>query len=402
MGLFQFEGTIPDSKSHFNRAMICASYGQEVKLRGHSDCDDVKRMREALEVLRSDQAHEYDCGAAGTVLRFLAFRVSRLPGRHILKGTPRLLSRPQDELRSVLAQLGVQIEIEPNRLIITSSGWRLSDKPILVGRQLSSQFVSGLLLNAWELEKPLKIEWTGDVVSEGYWRITREIVKDFGMEVEEVRSGIFVPARAQVKIEEYEIESDLSSTFAIAAYAALNGRATFFHFPFQSSQPDRAFVSLLEKMGVRIDRQVDRLTVTQTQPHNPILKGIHANINDCPDLFPVLSALCAFAEGASRLEGAPHLAFKESNRIAKSAELLDRMGVKTEVLADGMAIHPPTRPLSPTIPFDFDTDHDHRLAFAAALVRSRGVPVEILNPQVVNKSFPEFWKLLTDNSKDSW
>lgn len=399
MNVFKFDGVIPASKSLFNRALICASYGSGVNILGHSSCDDVIKMRAALAGLGSNT--EYDCGGAGTVLRFLAFRLSRIPGRHLLKGTPRLLSRPQADLRDILSQLGVSLTSAANHLIVEGAGWRPKSDRIQVSRKSSSQFVSGLLLNAWDLEFPLAVEWDQTGVSEGYWQMTVQLVKDFGLHVVPTAQGITVAAHSPIKLKQYQVESDLSSAFAIAAYAALNGEAVFRQFPFASPQPDKAFVSILQEMGVGIERASDHLRVFQPNPRAPVLKGVHWNLNDCPDLFPVLATLCAFASGPSRLDGAPHLVHKESNRIAKTSELLSRLGVRTKVLPDGMEIHPAGPLANHQPPFTYDTDHDHRLAFAAALVKSRGFPIEISHPDVVSKSFPEFWDLLINNSRNS-
>lgn len=354
-------------------------------------------MQEALAQMGSQEA--LDCGSAGTVLRFMAFRVSRIPGRHVLKGTPRLLSRPQAELKEILAQLGVEVSLHADHLTIEGTGWKPPGR-LVVNRKNSSQFVSGLLLSAWDLEFPLALEWNEHEVSEGYWQMTIQLVKEFGMDVRPAANGVLVAPRSSVKINQYEIESDLSSSFAIAAYAVLNGEATLRRFPLASLQPDRAFVSILEELGAIIERGPGYIRVRQSNPQAPALSGGHWNLSDCPDLFPVLATLCAFAKGPSRLDGAPHLVFKESNRIAKTAELLDRLGVPTRVLPDGMEIHPPERLRAPAHAFSFDTDHDHRLAFAASLVASRDYPIEILHPEVVAKSFPEYWELLVKNSRD--
>lgn len=388
---FKFDGVIPASKSLFNRALICASYGDDVVLHGDSSCDDVVKMKAAL--LKLGSGEDFDCGSAGTVLRFLALRVSRIPGRHILRGTPRLFSRPQQDLQDILLQLGVQLVLYPDHMIIQGDGWRPQAPRVRVSRKNSSQFVSGLLLNAWNLEFPLEIEWDEVGVSDGYWQMTVQLVKKFGMNVSQTALGIQVPARSTVKLKQYQVESDLSSAFAIAAYAALNGEATFRHFPFSSLQPDGVFVSVLEEMGVGVERDDDSVRIFQKGGSR--LRGIHWNLNDCPDLFPVLATLCAFADGPSRLDGAPHLVFKESNRIAKTSELLTPLGVATKILSDGMEICPPASFVTGMIPFKYDTDHDHRLAFAAALVASQHHAVEIQHPEVVNKSFPEFWNLLT-------
>lgn len=397
MNRFKFDGVIPSSKSHFNRALICASYGDSVQLHGRSQCDDVEKMQVAFSRLEKESV--FDCGSAGTVLRFLALRVSRIPGLHILKGHQRLMSRPQEDLREIFDQLGVKMSLFSDRVLIQSPGWKLKDNTLKVNREKSSQFVSGILLNAWNLDFPLNIQWDDCCVSEGYWQMSVQVVRDFGMQIQENKNGITIPAHSKVKIKDYTVESDISSSFAIAAYAALNGEAVFRKFPFETLQPDKVFLQILEKMGVGIERKQDQVHIFKKYGTN--LSGIHWNLNECPDLFPVLSTLCAFAKGPSRLDGAPHLIFKESNRIQKTAELLEKMGVKTKILSDGMEIMPPDNLTMPKNDFEYDPDHDHRLAFAASLLKSRDYPVAILHPDVVNKSFPEFWEILSNNTVNS-
>ncbi|RYZ85737.1 MAG: hypothetical protein EOP06_15780, partial [Proteobacteria bacterium] len=321
-----------------------------------------------------------------------------------LKGSERLMSRPQEGLKEIFDQLNVKVEFHKDHLIIEGDGWQPHGSTISVNRQKSSQFVSGLLLAAWDLPVPLEIKWQDRGVSEGYWQMSVQVVKDFGMELIEHDDGVTIPAHSPIKITNYTVESDISSTFAIAAYAALNGEAIFHDFPFHTLQPDKAFVDILRKMGVGIEITSNTLRVyrklgtlanaTSAAPAKAELRGVNWNLNECPDLFPVLATLCAFAQGPSRLDGAPHLIFKESNRIQKSAELIHHLGSKTETLPDGMIISPAAVLRAPSLPFSYDTDHDHRLAFAAALVASQGYPVEILHPEVVDKSFPEFWQLL--------
>lgn len=398
MSVFRYDGVIPASKSYFNRALICASYSGSgsVLLRGESSCDDVIKMQEAFARLETQSS--YDCGSAGTVLRFLALRASRIPGRHILKGTPRLMSRPQEDLQEILTQLSVKLERYSDHLVIQGDGWKLKEPTLKVNREKSSQFVSGILLNAWNLDFPLSISWDPGGVSEGYWQMSVQVVKDFGMELEQDSSGLRIPAQAKIKVREYEVESDISSTFAIAAYAALNGEATFRHFPFQTLQPDKVFLQILEKMGVGIEKTSAQVRVFRKYPDTLHLHGVNWNLNECPDLFPVLATLCGFAKGPSRLDGAPHLIFKESNRIQKTAELLHHMGVQTKILPDGMEIHPPQSRAIVDRPFDYDPDHDHRLAFAASLLASQNYPIHILHSDVVNKSFPEFWQILINNT----
>jgi len=349
-------------------------------------------MQIALQDLKPNAV--YDCGSAGTVLRFLALRLSRLPGSHVLLGSNRLLARPQDELENIFSQLNVKLEKHADRLVIHSDGWRPKTSTLKVDRTISSQFASAVLLNAWNLDFPLTLQWDQVGVSEGYWQMSAAIVQEFGMSLDETIQQVTIAKNSRVKIDSYVIESDLSSAFAVAAFAALNGSATFQHFPHRSLQPDRIFSSILEKMNVDVRAGSSFLHVSKKA--NAPLLGIHQDLNNCPDLFPVLATLCAFANGPSRLDNAPHLVFKESNRIQKIAELLKNINVETKILSDGIEIFPPTdlKTQAHTAPFNFDTDHDHRLAFAAALVKSQGFPIQIKHPEVVAKSFPEFWDIV--------
>ena len=118
-------------------------------------------------------------------------------------------------------------------------------------------------------------------------------------------------------------------------------------------------------------------------------------MQNCPDLFPVVSALCACIEGTSHLYGALHLAYKESDRIQETAKLLEKFERKVTILKDGLIIE--GRSIStkndPSA-FSFNPQEDHRMAMAAGLLKKTGAPIRILNPQVVNKSFPEFWSVV--------
>jgi 3-phosphoshikimate 1-carboxyvinyltransferase len=385
-----------------NRALICASYSENLQLLGESSCDDVVKMKEAVLQLRSYSPNKspgseqmtFDCGAAGTVLRFLSLRLSRIPGRHILKATKRLMQRPQQDLLDVFYRLGVSCELSENQMILQSEGWKNISEPLLVHRGVSSQFASGLLLNAWDLEEDLVLTMVGNPLSEAYLEMSLRVLQELGMKIEirvhEGRQQYIVKAHSAINQGSYKVESDLSSAFAVAAFAALNGQATFENFPNPSLQPDFVFVDLLKKMGLAVDLSHDQLKIQAKGSFS----GLEADLGSCPDLFPVLATLCAFASTPSRLYGAPQLIHKESDRISKVSELLTQLKVPHEKKTDGMLIHPKKIHARDLSGFSYDTDHDHRLAFAAALVKSQGFPIRILHPEVVSKSFPEFWKLI--------
>ncbi|MGZ3804675.1 MAG: 3-phosphoshikimate 1-carboxyvinyltransferase [Pseudobdellovibrionaceae bacterium] len=385
MEIFRFQGRIPASKSLMNRALIVQSFEPRLKLRGHSSCDDVTHLQKSLKNLH--KSFVFDCGEGGTTLRFLAFRVSREKGEFLLKGTPRLLSRPQKEIETILSQLGVKIIFEKKGIRIISEGWKKPLQGITLNAKDSSQFLSALFLNTWNLPFDLKVKVRGRITSEAYFLMTLKILKDLGLRFSRRGSTYYIPSGQKIKLASYTVESDLSSLFSVASFAAVSGQATFKDFPKKSSQPDGAFLRIFKRMGIQ-SRQKGKHLFVNSPKH---LKAVKVNLQNSPDLFPVLAALCSFAEGRSILFGAPQLAFKESHRIKKTAELLKKCGVLCKPRKDGMEIQGRSVS-SPSPHFAFDPDKDHRLAMAAALLKYFGHDIKIKDSEVVHKSFPEFWK----------
>jgi 3-phosphoshikimate 1-carboxyvinyltransferase len=191
----------------------------------------------------------------------------------------------------------------------------------------------------------------------------------------------------------YHAEIDMSSAFALSAAAAVSGRAMLLDFPERSLQPDSAFVAILSRMGIPIRQDGSKLIVEKAAR----LNGVAVNLKSTPDLFPVLTALCALAHGESDLFGAPHLIHKESDRLGRMVDWLKQAGREVLVKEDGLVIRG-EGPAKPGATLQFDCEQDHRLAFAAAVFMGAGFPVEIKNRQAVDKSFPEFWNILGWNA----
>ena len=399
---FLYEGPIPASKSMLNRCLILKSHAPSLNILGNSKCDDVIKMQKGLKSLAASDAMDcgamdcgamdcgaMDCGAAGTTFRFLTLRASRQPGEWLLKGSQRLLSRPHDGLLFLLNQLNVEANLIEKGLQLISSGWSWSSEvAIEVDCSKSSQFASALLLNAWGLNQPLNIRLVKADLSQGYLDMTIDLVKKAGMQLEYKGDLIKIPENQKVTVSQLEAEADLSSVFAVAAVGAISTGVKITNFPQQSLQPDKVFVEILKSINVPIDRKGSELTIYPVEK----LNSISWNLGDCPDLFPVLSVLCCFAEGRSHLYGAPHLVYKESDRLGKSAELIKKLGRRVEMHNDGLTIFGKAQ--KPNCSFEFDPDHDHRLAFAAALAKAFGASVDIQHKDVVNKSFPEFWDVV--------
>ena len=383
---FFFRGEVPASKSILNRLLILQSFRRDLVIIGDSDADDVRCMRGALRAL--ERGESADCGAAGTTLRFLALRASRIPGRHVLKGSSRLLARPQGELISILAQLGCRAELSDGAIIVEGEGWKVPKGGLRIRREISSQFASAVVLSAWGLERPLRLGFEGEAVSETYFAMTLDIVRRAGLAWRRDEEGsIELPREARIATSELNAELDISSAFAIAALAAVSGRAEILQWPDRSLQADAAFVDILSEMGCEIEIRDRVLKIAR--PESGRLRAVARDLRLAPDLFPVLAVLCARAEGRSILFGAPQLAHKESNRIARVADLVRAIGAQVHERADGLEIIGGKSQRE----FRFNPDHDHRLAMAAAVARAAGAAVAIEDRAVVNKSFPSFWSI---------
>lgn len=389
--MFQFSGTLPASKSLLNRALILQSYFPQIEISGDSQSSDVRILRQALKDLGHKK--EFYLGEGGTSFRFFALRLSRERGEFRLQLSKRLSERPFRELVEVLKQFSVHAEMRGTHFIIQSEGWRWNESNrIHVDSSQSSQFASALLLNAWSLPQALVLETQDQMGSESYFLMTQKLIQSLGLQMDvrkkHGRCEIHVPPHQSPKNFRLKAEMDLSSAFTLACAAALNGQITLLEFPVGSLQPDIFGLDLLLQMGTPLELGPE-LHVKKASR----LRALQANLGDSPDLFPCLAVMCAFAEGTSELRGAEQLAYKESNRIAKTSELLQLAGVKHKVFKDGVSIEgQPQLAMKPGAVFD--PDHDHRMAFAAALFRLRGQSIEIRDLKVVEKSFPEFWKIL--------
>lgn len=381
-----FSGEISASKSLMNRALIIRSYNPGFQIVGHSSSEDVTLLKSALDLLYSK--NDFFAGDGGTTLRFLATRLSRVNGCFKIQMSPRLSRRPHQHLIEALSSLGIKTIHKENTLEIFSSDWKIFDKPISISQKVSSQFLSALLLNSWGLDKDFKIEILdfNNAVSNLYLEMTVQILKKAGMQIEREKNLILVPKNQRPHSMSYIVEPDMSSVFSLAAAAIFSGRCEIRNIPSSSLQPDFVFINILKEVGASITYEKSTVIVQKTHS----LKSCTVNLSNSPDLFPVLCVLMAHADGVSHLHGAPHLIHKESNRIEQTQKLLKGLGVQFDALDDGIKIYGKGMGwLSPH--FEFDSDHDHRMAMAAGVAKKAGHPITIKNSDCVNKSFPNFW-----------
>lgn len=397
-GSFHYEGDLFASKSVVNRLLCVQSHFPGLEIVGTSDADDVRHMQQALLRLRHWRSQssagtlELDCGEAGTVLRFLALRCSRIHGQFRLLGSARLFSRPVAELVALLSKLGVSARVDGDSLRIEGEGWKPPDV-LEVDCSESTQFASGLLLNAWSLGHSLDLRLKNLHLSRGYWDMTLDLVRRLGMSVSEDGVRCLVGAGSTVSEARFRAEMDMDAAFVVAALAVVSGSARLASFPRTPLQPDGRFPQLLRRMEAPVHSRDGDLVVRRAETMRPLTLDMH----EVPDLFPVLAVLCALAEGDSHLHGARHLRDKESDRLANTARLLTMLGVACEERPAGLVIHGEGRRIQARWARAhaelFDPDQDHRMAMAAGVARCAGARIDVSEPDVVDKSFPRFWSL---------
>lgn len=389
--MFSFAGNLDSSKSWMNRALVIQYYQPLLKIEGTSESDDVKNLQQALNDLASGKS-EFFCGAGGTTLRFFAFCVSRKSGQWTLKADRRLLQRPQTDLKYILQQLGATLtSVDTSTLNLISAGWDFS-KTISCDGKISSQFISGLLLNCWNLPQEMKIEVHYPLVSADYLNMTIALLQEFGLGIQVAQKKnlleIHIPAGQLPQPKHVPAELDVSSAFALTSAAVINGSAKITNWPKHSLQPDFEFLNTFKKMNISFVAAENQLSVKK----HSNWKAVTQNLKNTPDMFPVLAVLCSFAEGVSFLHGAENLQAKESDRFKKTIELLTLCGFRTEIKNNGLMVYGKSSSLNQETVLQFDPDQDHRMAMAAGLFKLAGFKINILNQDVVNKSYPQFWQ----------
>ena len=404
---------VPGSKSITNRALVLAALSrchQGSELLGALRSEDTEIMMEALrnlgfrvranwgltsvhvqrELVRGDliPVREADLfvGNSGTTMRFLTAMVSLGRGRYRLDGVPRMRERPVEDLLSALRQLGVRAYSERNDgcppVIVEADGLR--GGRVQIKGDISSQFLSGLLMAAPFAREDVTIEVVGPLVSQPYARLTAAMMSQWDLAVENVRGTLFrIPGRQYSLRGGYTVEPDASAaSYFFGAAAVAQGEVRVQGLGTNSLQGDVRFIDVLEDMGCEVVRENVALTV-----RGGPLRGIDVDMNDISDTVMTLATVACFAEGPTTVRNVAHIRHKETDRLAALACELRKVGAAVEEFADGLRITP--RPLRGAV---LETYNDHRMAMSLVLIGLRVPGIVIQNPGCVAKTYPGFFQ----------
>ncbi|HEY5899586.1 MAG TPA: 3-phosphoshikimate 1-carboxyvinyltransferase [Burkholderiales bacterium] len=398
---------LPGSKSISNRVLLLAALAEgETQVGGLLDAEDTRVMREALSRLGVSfhgeavtgvggpfpvKQAELFLGNAGTAFRPLTAALAMSAGDYRLSGVARMHERPIGDLVDALRAIGARIDyaekegfpplqILPGRISL--------EKSVRVRGDVSSQFLTALLMALPLTGNDAVIEVEGELISKPYVEITLNVMRRFGIEVKRDAWRAFrvpgAPYRSPGKIL---VEGDASSaSYFLAAGAIAGGPVRVEGIGRDSIQGDVRFTEVLQAMGADVAVLENAVEVSGRGK----LKAIDMDLNHIPDAAMTAAVLALFAQGPSRLRNIASWRVKETDRLAAMATELRKLGAEVEEGRDYLVIAPPGK-IKPGV--TIDTYEDHRMAMSFSLVCLAGVPVRIKDPQCVAKTFPDYFRL---------
>jgi 3-phosphoshikimate 1-carboxyvinyltransferase len=407
------EVQVVGSKSFTNRALIVAALARgDSLLTGALFSDDTRYMAEALRALgievEADEARatlavrgkdghvpnqQARCfvGNAGTAARFLPLLMALGAGVYELDGIPRMRERPIAPLLDALAALGVRVEClgAPGCVPLRVHGGSLVGGQVSIPGNISSQYISGLMMAAPVLRDGLVLKIEGELVSRPYLEMTAQTMRDFGAELARDGERTFRISGGQHYLgRHYAVEPDASAaSYFFAAAAITGGRVRVAGLGTRSLQGDRNLVHIFARMGCRV---TEADTYTEVQGPAPgALMGVDVDMADLSDVAQTLAVVAPFASTPTRVTGIGFIRKKETDRVGAVVRELTRLGVPAQEEPDGFVIQPGL-----PLPGEVETYEDHRMAMSFALLGLVRPGIVISNPGCVSKTFPTYFDVL--------
>lgn len=366
-------------------AQCLQALGAEIAYDGIRNAFSVRPVRcegPFPEQAQTEEVSDFFCGESGTTLRFLMPLAGALGKKVVFHPEGLLAKRPMGPLVEELEKHGMRIR--QGEGVITSEGQLLPGRYVLPGN-ISSQFISGLLLALPLLQEDSMLDITEDIESEGYIAMTEQVLMQAGVQFEKHGASYRIPGRQQFRLPpEVRAESDWSGAAPFLCMGAMSGKGICLPgMNLHSCHADKAILDVLQSFGAEVTAGDGAVTVRKKECSPFVMDASNA-----PDLVPVVSVLACAARGDSQIVHAERLRFKESDRLQSTAAMIRALGGEASETGDGLLIRGTGRLRGGTA----DPANDHRIAMAAAVAASIcEEPVSIPDSECVSKSYPRFF-----------
>ncbi len=380
---------ITGSKSESNRLLLLQALYPNVAVNNVSNSDDSKVMRKAVE---DEKAEIVDIHHAGTAMRFLTAFFSVQEGREVLlTGSSRMKQRPIQILVDALRQLGANISYEENEGMppLRIRGKELAKNKVSLAANVSSQYISALLLIAPKLPQGLELTLEGKITSVPYIKMTLSLLDQLGIETQFEGNKIQVFPKKKVEDATLTVESDWSSAsyfYSIAALSDVGTEITLSSYKENSLQGDSSLAQIYQEFGVTTSYNENTITLRkETTPEKDI---VECHLENAPDIAQTIAVTCFGLHMGCDLYGLHTLPIKETDRLAALQTELTKLGATVSITDESLHLTPSTT-INEGV--DIDTYQDHRMAMAFAPL---GLKTQIIinEAEVVSKSYPDYWK----------
>ena len=386
---------ISGSKSETNRLLLLQALYPNLTLENTSNSDDSEVMTKALQnsQLATRNSQLIDVHHAGTAMRFLTAYFSIQENREVvLTGSSRMKERPIGILVDALRQLGAEISYEENEGFppIRIKGKKLTRNKVSLAANVSSQYISALLLIAPKLGNGLELTLEGEITSIPYIKMTVALLNEIGVETLFKNNIISVTPKFVIRNSKFVIESDWSSAsyfYSIVALSAIGTQITLSNYKENSLQGDSALVEIYKNFGVETIFNNNK-SITITKINNSQLETFNSQLNNSPDIAQTIAVTCFGLGIGCHLTGLHTLKIKETDRLLALQNELEKLGGQVSITDESLTLKPANNIRSG---IKIKTYQDHRMAMAFAPLALK-VPVIIEDAAVVSKSYPSFWE----------
>ena len=379
---------ISGSKSESNRMLILQKLFREINIHNLSDSDDTHHLQAAL----SSQDAEINVGHAGTAMRFLtAFFAIQQKRTTILSGSERMHQRPIKVLVEALRALGAEISYLGNEGFppLKITGKQLTKDQVKINGNISSQYISALLLIAASLPNGLRVELVGEITSIPYINMTLSLLNQIGITTSFEGQIIQVNPFEEANKHTIEVESDWSSAsyfYSITALSSVGSEIRLSSYKKESLQGDAILAKIYKSFGVETVYETNSIVLRKTKEHNK--EHLTIDLNKAPDIAQTIAVTCYGLGVSCELLGLHTLKIKETDRLEALHSELTKLGANISVTPTSLYLN---RSSEIVADVSVETYNDHRMAMAFAPLGMK-IPLEILDADVVTKSYRNFWK----------